>query len=223
MINDGMSNIINTLADMLRLLPRPSFDANIWDPLVKYLESLPEDVTKSDIYIKADSIDAATQYEDIQWITSYDISYVNTQNPEKYIQEDFETTSEISRYIQKVVLDDAIGNREKLVVLLSHFEFYLHSKVVFDEGMGIKTKFRDAVKKSGGKYSAETIALAVTYAIVKVVFANTDNSTFDRRLPHRNDILHNGTLGYSDDEISTAYILLLSFISIIDNLIEEST
>lgn len=218
-----MNNIIKIMSDMLRFLPRPSFDAQIWDPLVKYLQSLPEDITKSDIYIKAESIDASTRYEEIQWITSYDISYVNTQNPEKYIQDYFETSSNISKYIQKVVLDDSVAKREKIVVLLSHFESYLHSKVEFDKGLGIKNKFRDVVKKDGGAYSAETIALAVSYAIVRIVFANTDNSNFDRRLPHRNDILHNGTLGYSDDEIFTAYTLLLSFICIIDNLIDEAT
>ena len=34
----------------------------------------------------------------------------------------------------------------------------------------------------------------------------------DRRLPHRNNILHRGTLQYSDEEIELAYYTLVAYI-----------
>ncbi len=221
MMEDNVINTMKYFSEALGLLPQPNTDALVLDPLVAYFQSLPREITESDIFFKADSIRVTTRYDEIQWINSYDITYVNTEHPEKYIQNCFDTSTNISKYIRDIVIDESIGERESIVVLLSVFESYLHSKVEFDYGMGIKGKFLDAVKKDG-RYSAETIALAVFYAIVKIVYANTNDEQFDKQLPHRNDILHNGTLSYSDDEIKVAYRLLLSFICIIDEMIARN-
>ena len=60
-------------------------------------------------------------------------------------------------------------------------------------------------------------------AIVMVVYADTRNieNTIDRRLPHRNNILHNGIVDYGNDELCKAYRCLVSFIAIIDLIDSE--
>lgn len=221
MKENELKDVLKYLSEVFSLLPKPTVDGQIFEPLISYIKSLPTEITNSDIFIKAESIGPTTQYEEVQWITSPDITYINTEQPDKYIQECLDTSTYIGKYIHDIVMDDSIGDRESIVVILSVFESYIHSKTEFDHGMGIKGKFLEAVKKDV-KYSVETIALAVTYAIVKIVYANTNGESFDKRLPHRNDILHNGTLSYSDDEVKAAYNMLLSFICIIDDLFEKT-
>ncbi len=217
MSEDNLSEILNTIAEAIKLVAQPKIDASVFEPLIKYFQSLPKNITDSEEFKKADDIDASTRYEDTQWITSDNISYVNAECPEFYIQECFDTSTVVSKYIQNIVMNNSICERESIVVILSVFESYLHSKTEFNHCEGIKKEFRRAVTNDG-KYSGETFALAVTYAIVKIIYANTSGNQFDKRLPHRNDILHNGTLSYSDDEIKTAYKTLLSYICIIDEL-----
>ena len=60
--------------------------------------------------------------------------------------------------------------------------------------------------------------MLLTFAIVQVVFADTSGKIIDRRIPHRNDILHRGILEYSDEEIDMAYKNLLVYYCIIDEL-----
>lgn len=50
-----------------------------------------------------------------------------------------------------------------------------------------------------------------------IVFANTDSYTeeIDRRIPFRNNILHNGIVQYSDEEVDIAYDLLVGLIEIL--------
>lgn len=52
-------------------------------------------------------------------------------------------------------------------------------------------------------------------AIVFIVFSNTDNykNEIDMRIPFRNNILHRGTLAYSDNDIKEAYEILVYFIA----------
>ena len=50
-----------------------------------------------------------------------------------------------------------------------------------------------------------------------IIFANTDAYTdeIDKRIPFRNNILHNGIVMYSDEDIDVAYELLLGLIEIL--------
>lgn len=67
--------------------------------------------------------------------------------------------------------------------------------------------------------------MGITY----VVFANTDAYTkeIDKRIPFRNNILHNGIVEYGTDDIHSAYELLVEFISMLvfikKQLINEKT
>ena len=127
------------------------------------------------------------------------------------------TDSYVCKYIRDIVLTANMSLKEKIVVILSVFEPYLHEKVFFEEGISIKKKFDDIVT-GNPRLSSEPYSLVYTYAIINVVFANTFGKTFDKNLPHRNDILHNGTISYSDEEIAKAYNVLLSYICLIDDM-----
>lgn len=61
--------------------------------------------------------------------------------------------------------------------------------------------------------------LAVTY----IIFANTDSYTdeIDKRIPFRNNILHNGIVTYADEDIDVAYELLVDLIEILIRVEEQ--
>lgn len=63
------------------------------------------------------------------------------------------------------------------------------------------------------RWIGKIYVLAVTY----IVFANTDSYTdeIDKRIPFRNNILHNGIVMYSDEDIDVAYELLVDLIEIL--------
>lgn len=218
MLEDNLVVIMDSISAILNTVSTISIDDSQLEQIIELIQKLPNSITNSDLFLSAENINEKTTYEEILWITSDDITYVNTEKPERYIQSSFDVTTKIGEYINKIALDDSLGKREKIVILLSHFESYLHSKTSFDHGLSIKNKFRDAVI-ANNNYTADSIALAITYAIVRVVYSNTINyPQFDKRIPHRNDILHNGTIAYSDEEIETAYNSLLAFICIIDSM-----
>lgn len=58
--------------------------------------------------------------------------------------------------------------------------------------------------------------------IVFIVFSNTDSykNQIDKRIPFRKNILHRGTMAYSDDDINEAYEILVYFIAVL-TLLEE--
>ena len=61
--------------------------------------------------------------------------------------------------------------------------------------------------------------LAVTY----IIFANNDayKDEIDKIIPFRNNILHNGIVMYSDEDIDVAYELLLGLIEILITVEEQ--
>lgn len=62
-------------------------------------------------------------------------------------------------------------------------------------------------------YTPDQFVLGVMY----VVFANTDSYTedIDKRLPFRNNILHNGIVLYTDKDIDMVYSILIDFLSML--------
>ena len=77
--------------------------------------------------------------------------------------------------------------------------------------------------------SSESVGKLYVMGITYVVFANTDAYTkeIDKRIPFRNNILHNGIVEYGKDDIHSAYELLVEFISMLvfikKQLINEKT
>lgn len=65
--------------------------------------------------------------------------------------------------------------------------------------------------------SVESLGKIYVLAVTYIVFANTDFYTdeIDKRIPFRNNILHNGIVMYSDEDIDVAYELLVDLIEIL--------
>lgn len=65
--------------------------------------------------------------------------------------------------------------------------------------------------------SPESLGKIYVLAVMYIVFANTDSYTeeLDKRIPFRNNILHNGIVMYSDEDVDIAYELLADLIGIL--------
>ena len=88
-------------------------------------------------------------------------------------------------------------------------------------------RLKPAVKKVSVEdnegMSAESIGKIYVLAVMYIIFANTDAYTdeIDKRIPFRNNILHNGIVMYSDEDIDVAYELLLGLIEILITVEEQ--
>lgn len=60
----------------------------------------------------------------------------------------------------------------------------------------------------------ESLARIYLYGISSIIFASTDYFDYpiDKRIPFRNNILHNGIVSYFDEDLETVYEILTDFI-----------
>lgn len=125
----------------------------------------------------------------------------------------------------------SISEREKLVILLSHIEPLIYNTLNYTKQPYSKVKQivkRMSIDENEGM-SSESVGKLYVMGITYVVFANTDAYTkeIDKRIPFRNNILHNGIVEYGTDDIHSAYELLVEFISMLvfikKQLINEKT
>ena len=135
-------DFFNVLIKAIEQVDRVSID---YKSLESILNSLPKDIQDTETYKKARVINGETQLSDIEWITSLGNTYVNTQKPELYIRDVFSMSSKIEKYVVSIVENNSIAKREKLIVLLAHFEGYLHEKFVFERG-SIKKRFENILR-----------------------------------------------------------------------------
>lgn len=124
--------------------------------------------------------------------------------------------SELDQYILKIIEVEGMSEREKIVILLAHFESLVYQTITYER------KSWDSVKniistnaKDSHEMEWESYVKVLLAGIVYIVFSNIDNyqNEIDRRIPFRNNILHRGAMSYSDSEIKEAYELLVYFIS----------
>ena len=155
--------------------------------------------------------------EDIHWITKdYDTLDEALLDFEKDV---VFLDSKLSEYIKNVVLSKKMEKREKIVVLLSHMEPLI--KVCLGNnlksGNGIKRKIENTVTPKLDKVTEGNIGRIYILAITNVIFANTDvfEDDIDKRIPFRNNILHNGICEYSPNDIEEMYFILVVFIEMI--------
>jgi hypothetical protein len=86
---------------------------------------------------------------------------------------------------------------------------------------GVQSKLKNDVEKVSVKenegVSTESLGRIFVLAVTYIVFANTDSFSeeIDKRIPFRNNILHNGTIMYNDEDIDVAYKLLVDFIEML--------
>ena len=118
-----------------------------------------------------------------------------------------------------------MGKRGKLIILLAHIEplIYKTLEISKTKNMKVKTAVNKVSVDDNGGMSAESLGKIYVLAVTYIIFANTDSYTneIDKRIPFRNNILHNGIVMYSDEDIDVAYELLLGFIEILITVEEQ--
>lgn len=108
---------------------------------------------------------------------------------------------------------------------MAHIEPLIYKTLEISKTRNMKLKFavnKVSVDDNGGM-SAESLGKIYVLAVMYIIFANTDAYTdeIDKRIPFRNNILHNGIVMYSDEDIDVAYELLLGLIEILITVEEQ--
>lgn len=133
--------------------------------------------------------------------------------------------SDLHQYIAKIILSASMVKREKLIILLAHIEplIYKTLEISKTKNMKVKTAVNKVSVDDNGGMSAESLGKIYVLAVTYIIFANTDSYTdeIDKRIPFRNNILHNGIVTYADEDIDVAYELLVDLIEILIRVEEQ--
>lgn len=98
----------------------------------------------------------------------------------------------LHNYIKGIVGNSGYGKREKLIIILTHFERLIYSTLKREkkQNEGAKDMLKSELIKNNHGMDTENLYKTVLLAITNVVFANTDNfASVDKRVPFRNNIL----------------------------------
>lgn len=198
------------------------FSQNIPDTLfgslTEFLKNIPDDVKNTQLFANVQKLsNYDLNYEDVWWLVdSYGL--IDKEDAEEELMEYYEQENKLHCYIKSIISNPSISEREKLVILLSHIEPLIYNTLNYTKQPYSKVK--QIVKR---------MSIDENEGITYVVFANTDAYTkeIDKRIPFRNNILHNGIVEYGTDDIHSAYELLVEFISMLvfikKQLINEKT
>lgn len=181
----------------------------------KRLKDIPDDMKKTVLYNNMKRLEKAEiTYSEIEWIQktlgdkSFDKSVLIIRNKKN--------KSEVDKYVLSVIESKAMMPREKAVVLLAHFETLVYQAL--DHERKANEKVKNVISEKSNKIHSMKISnfqIIFLAAIVSIVFSNTDGykNKIDMRIPFRNNILHRGTMAYSDIDIKKVYEILVYFIS----------
>ncbi|MBQ3058506.1 MAG: hypothetical protein IJD00_06100 [Clostridia bacterium] len=223
-----LSNINIVFGEVNKVSPRYMKDAQKLEKILcQALKSLPKNCRETEQYKNTVKLEK-TNYisiENLFWLEKECWKDKSIFDLEKEILK-VNIRCDLIEYICFIISDKNIGIREKVIVLLSHFEplLFLAFNIKKKKGDKIKNVAKTKEEKIN-ELSTENIGLIILIAITRVVFANTDNfdrsKPIDRRLPFRNNILHNGILDYDEEDVMTVYKVLLSFILKIFQIIKR--
>ena len=210
-VSEGMVKIveeINVMASSEALLA-----------FVEFLQNIPDDIKETKFFKEVQKLQKINlRYEDVVWLVEdFGLSY--TEKIWQKMSGGENEKSDLHQYIAKIILSTSMERREKVTVLLAHMEPLIYETLEMSKGSNGKLK-QDVSKvwiKENEGMSAESLGKIYVLAVMYIVFANTDSYTeeIDKRIPFRNNILHNGIVMYSDEEIDIVYELLVDLIEIL--------
>ena len=164
--------------------------------LVDFFSNLPDDIQDTELFHHITQLEKSEiTYAEIEWIqelfgnTSFDMNVQTLHNKGN--------KSELDQYVLSIIESNTMLPREKIVVLLAHFEALVFQTANYER------KAKDKVKK---------IISDNAYGVHEMELENYKNE-ISMRIPFRNNILHRGTMAYSDDDIKEAYEILVYFIA----------
>lgn len=184
--------------------------------LVELFSNIPDDVQKTVFFQNCQKLKKNNlTYEEVVWLfDEFEISSIEEARTD--IQTYIDKDNAIHKYINSIIENNCFGNREKLIIVLCHFERLIYSTLRREKKHKERARdmFNSELIKNNHGMDTENLYKTVLLAITNVVFANTDNFTnIDKRLPFRNNILHRGLIDYSDEEVNIAYETLLIFVA----------
>lgn len=184
--------------------------------LVELFNNIPDDVQKTVLFQNCQSLAKNDlMYEEVEWLFE-ELEISSIEEARADIQRYIDKDNVIHNYIKSIMENDCLGDREKLIIILCHFErlIYLTLRREKKRKEGAKDMLKSELIKNNHGMDTENLYKTFLLAITNVVFANTDNFTnIDKRLPFRNNILHRGLVDYTDEEVNIAYKTLLIFVA----------
>ena len=235
MKNDNYNNMTENLS---RVLPKASKDMakiveginvtaslKALETFAEYLQNIPDDIKDTIFFGKVQDLkNINLRYEDVVWIVE-DFGLIYTEEKWQGMLKSEHNKSDLHQYIAKTILSTSMEKREKLIILLAHIEPLIYKTLEISKTRNMKLKFavnKVSVDDNGGM-SAESLGKIYVLAVTYIIFAKTDAYTdeIDKRIPFRNNILHNGIVMYSDEDIDVAYELLLGLIEILITVEEQ--
>lgn len=235
MKNDNYNNMTENLSrvllkaskDMAKIVEGINVTASLkaLETFAEYLQNIPDDIKGTIFFGKVQDLkNINLRYEDVVWIVE-DFGLIYTEEKWQGMLKSEHNKSDLHQYIAKTILSTSMEKREKLIILLAHIEPLIYKTLEISKTRNMKLKFavnKVSVDDNGGM-SAESIGKIYVLAVMYIIFANTDAYTdeIDKRIPFRNNILHNGIVMYSDKDIDVAYELLLGLIEILITVEEQ--
>jgi hypothetical protein len=185
----------------------------------KFLQNIPDDAKNTIFYSKVMKLKQPNlKYEDVIWLVD-DFGTCYTESNWKKMAENQEEKCALQRYIGEIVSSSSLDKREKLIILLAHMEplIYETLNISKEENCPLKNEVEKVSIKKNEGMSVESLGKIYVLAVMYIVFANTSKytDTIDKRMPFRNNILHNGIVMYSDEDIDVAYDLMINLIEIL--------
>lgn len=184
--------------------------------LVELFNNIPDDVQKTAFFQKCQRLSKNNlTYEEVEWLFD-ELEIASMEEANVVIQKYVDKDNVIHSYIIDIMENNFLKNREKLIIILCHFERLIYSTLRREKKRkeGAKAMLNSELIANNHGMDSENLYRTVLLAITNVVLANTDNfANIDRRLPFRNNILHRGLVDYSDAEVDAAYETLLIFVA----------
>ena len=235
MKNDNYNNMIENLSrvvlkaskDMAKIVEGINLEVPLeaLKTFAEFLQNIPDDIKDTILFGKVQDLkNINLRYEDVVWLVE-DFGLIYTEENWQGMLKSEYNKSDLHQYIAKTILSTSMGKREKLIILLAHIEplIYKTLEISKTKNMKVKTAVNKVSVDDNGGMSAESLGKIYVLAVTYIIFANTDSYTneIDKRIPFRNNILHNGIVMYSDEDIDVAYELLLGFIEILITVEEQ--
>ena len=215
---ENLKNTVKLLSEKVDFVTRGCDIKEAEKTLVLFSElvrDIPDDVKETKLYVKIEQLkNNKITYDDVVWIVKqFDCCFFEMNVVEWLDKQYFD--DECLYYINNVINSDLMSNREKLVIVLAHVETIIYDVLNIEKQKKYRIKNelqKDFDNRKTGMNFVDlgwVFVLAITY----IVFANTDDyDVIDKNVPFRNNILHNGVVGYTDEEIQMAYELLVIFV-----------
>lgn len=235
MKNDNYNNMTENLSrvflkaskDMTKIVEGINVTASLkaLETFAEFLQNIPDDIKDTIFFGKVQDLkNINLRYEDIVWIVE-DFGLIYTEENWQSMLKSEQNKSNLHQYIAKTILSTSMEKREKLIILLAHVEplIYKTLEISKTKNMKVKKAVNKVSVEDNEGMSAESLGKIYVLAVTYIVFANTDSYTeeIDKRMPFRNNILHNGIVLYSDEDIDVTYELLLGLIEILITVEEQ--